>query len=382
MSGTKKNFEYNNKGKSGKGRATVYFASTAVKKLEAGATLPAKFSRLLKRFLPKEGLEKKRIAIKMHIGSGIGYTTIHPVFVIELIKALKEREALPFITDGSFSVSGAKFRGYTEEVLGAPIIPAAGVNDKYYYEKEVGFKSLKKIQLCGNITDADGLIVFSHGKGHGHSGFGGAIKNIAMGCVTCKTRGDIHRLSSSHFTIDPKKCKQCLTCIKNCPTAAISYNKEKKVVEIFDHHCRYCMHCVECCPENAITIDMSGYRDFQHGMSLVVRETLQALNPKPVFYITVLTNITPLCDCWGFSTPSLVPDIGILASLDIGAIEKASLDMIKVENFIEGSLPGHFKLGREGHLFQRIHGKNPYIQVEEIIKVGIGASEYNLTEVF
>jgi uncharacterized protein len=370
------------KSRNGKQAPIVYFASTAVKKLEAGATLPAKFERLLKRFMPKEGWDKKRIAIKMHVGGGIGYTTIHPIFVIELVKALKERGANPFITDGSFSVSGARIRGYTEEVLGVPIIPVAGVNDKYFYEKEVGYKTLKTIQLCGNIVDADGLVVLSHGKGHGHSGFGGAIKNIAMGCVTCKTRGDIHRLSSRYFTINADLCKQCLTCIKNCPTAAINYSKDKKVVEIFDHHCRFCMHCVECCPQNAITIDMSGFRDFQHGMALAVRETIRSLADKPVTYINILTGITPLCDCWGFSTASLVPDIGIFASNDIAAIEKASLDSIKAENFIKGSLPGHFKLSGKGHLFQQIHGKNPYIQVEEIEKLGIGKADYKLVEIF
>ena len=61
----------------------------------------------------------------MHVGGGIGYTTIHPIFVIELVKALKERGASPFVTDGSFSVANAKYRGYTEEVLGAAY-PAGG----------------------------------------------------------------------------------------------------------------------------------------------------------------------------------------------------------------------------------------------------------------
>ena len=95
-------------GKAGRSRtgggdtATVLFASTRVKKLEADGTLPAKFRRLLKRLLPKEGWDRKRIAIKMHVGGGLGYTTIHPVFVIQLVNALKERGAAPFITDGSF----------------------------------------------------------------------------------------------------------------------------------------------------------------------------------------------------------------------------------------------------------------------------------------
>ncbi len=361
--------------------STVWFASTRVRKLEAQGTLPAKFRRMLKRFLPKKGWEGLRIAVKMHVGGGIGYATIHPIFVIELINALKERGAKPFITDGSFSVPSARIRGYTEEVLGVPIVPASGVNEKYYYERRIGFKGLKSVQLCGNVVDADGLIVFSHAKGHGHSAFGGAIKNIAMGCVTCSTRGDIHRLSSKYFGIDPELCKRCLLCIKNCPADAINYDPKKKVVTIFDHNCRFCMHCVECCPQEAITIDMSGYRDFQHGMALTVRETLRALGDKPVVYISVLTDITPLCDCWGFTTPSIVPDVGIFASNDIVAVEQASLDAIKVENYIEGSLPDHFELSGEGHLFEQIHGKDPYLQVREIERLKLGTSKYSIKEV-
>jgi uncharacterized Fe-S center protein len=202
-----------------------------------------------------------------------------------------------------------------------------------------------------------------------------------MGCVTCATRGDIHRLSSKDFTIDADLCEQCLTCIKNCPTNAISYNKAKKVVQIFDHHCRFCMHCVECCPNEAIKIDMTGYRDFQRGMALTVRETLRALDDKPVYYINVLTGITPLCDCWGFSTASLVPDIGIFASKDIVATEQASLDSIRVEDHIPGSLPAHLTLTGEGHLFKMIHGKDPYLQVEEIAKLKLGTRRYRIKEI-
>lgn len=362
--------------------APVWFASAKVERLEAQGSLPAKFRRLLKEYLPKEGWKGLRIAIKMHVGGELGFTTIHPLFVVELVNALKERGADPFLTDGTWSIANARVRGYTEEVTGARVLPAAGVTEKYFYEKKIGFKSLDSVQLCGNIVDAHGLIVFSHGKGHGHSGFGGAIKNIAMGCVTCRTRGAIHRLSSTGITVDHELCKRCLLCLKNCPADAISYDKKRQRVEISDHYCRFCMHCAECCPQEAIRIDMSGFRDFQHGMALTVRETLAALGPdKPVHYINVMTNITPLCDCWGFSTPAIVPDVGIYASDDIVAIEQASLDSIRAENFIPNSLPGHFKLAGSGHLLEQIHGKDPYIQIEEAEKLGLGTRVYSVKEI-
>lgn len=359
----------------------VLFASASVKRLEGDGTLPAKFRRLLEKYLPAEGLKDKRIAIKMHVGGGIGYTTIHPVFVIELVNALKNRGALPFVTDGSYSMAGARTRGYTEEVLGAPLVQAAGINENYFIEKEIGFKSLKAAQLCGNVVHADGMVVFSHGKGHGHSGFGGAIKNIAMGCVTTRTRGEIHKLSSKDFRINHKLCRKCKLCMKNCPANAISYDAGSDTMEIFDHHCRLCLHCVECCPQKAVTVDLAGFRDFQHGMARTVQETLSAMQGKPVWYINVLLGITPLCDCWGFSSPAIVPDIGIMASNDIVAVEQASLDAIKSEKYIPDSLPVHFKLQGGGHLLKQIHGKDPYVQVEEAAGLRLGSRKYELQEV-
>jgi len=233
------------------------------------------------------------------------------------------------------------------------------------------------VNLGGNIVDADAMIVLSHGKGHGESGFGGAIKNIAMGCVDAETRGKIHRLMSSTFQWDQSKCTGCLLCRDNCPNEAITYKDGK--ISIFDHACKYCMHCVISCPNDAITIDQRGYRYFQHGMALTTREALRTFDPGRVLYVTVLLQVTPFCDCWGFTTPSIVPDIGIVVSDDIVAVEQAALDSIKAENYIPGSLPEQLKMSdTDGHLFQRIWGKDPYLQVRSAARIGLGSTEYNI----
>jgi len=100
-----------------------------------------------------------------------------------------------------------------------------------------------------------------------------------------------------------------------------------------------------------------------------------------VFYVTALLSVTPFCDCWGFTTPSIVPDIGIVAGDDITAVETAALDLIKAEDFIEGSLPSPLGRTGGGHLLQQIHGKDPYIQIEEAVKVGLGDGTYRLSRV-
>jgi len=359
--------------------AKVTFASAKPKELRGDATLPALLDRMLGTWNFKKRFKDKTVAIKMHLGGGMGYSTIHPFLVARVVRAVKNAGGRPFVTDTNHAVAGARERGYTEEVLGAPILPVAGMDEKYIYSKKINFRSMKTSELAGTIVDADAMIVLSHGKGHGHSGFGGAIKNIAMGCVDGQTRGKIHRLMASTFKWDAKKCTGCLLCRDNCPNDAISYEKGK--ISISDHACKYCMHCQLACPNKAITIDQSGYRYFQRGMALVTREVLKTFEPSRVLFVTVLLHITPFCDCWGFTTPSIVPDIGIVAGDDIVATETAAMDLIKDSDYIEGSLPSPLRRTGSGHLFQQIHGKNPYIQVEECIKVGLGTQKYKLINI-
>jgi len=116
-------------------------------------------------------------------------------------------------------------------------------------------------------------------------------------------------------------------------------------------------------------------------MAVCTGEILKHFKPGRSFFINFLINITAVCDCWGFTTPALVPDIGIMASNDIVAIEKACLDAIKVEDLIPSGVPAGQKLGNEGHLFERLHGKNPFIQLRELEKHGLGSPEYTIEEV-
>ena len=358
----------------------VYFASVQPQTLEPQSTLPAKFERLLERHSLRSFVEGKSVAIKMHFGGNIGYTTIHPLFVGILVKAVRNAGGKPFITDGSFSLQGARVRGYTEDVIGCPAMPAAGFNEKYLYRRAVDFNTLKQVEVTGQVADADVLIDFSHVKGHGACGYGGACKNLAMGCVSGKTRADIHHLEGGLTWLE-EKCGHCNKCIEACRTGAARFNDEGKLW-IFYHHCIYCQHCATACPNKAITLKPGGYKDFQKGMAIATREVLRFFEPASVLYINVLLNITMVCDCWGFSTPSVVPDIGIVSSHDIVAIERASLDMIKVENFIPNSLPKDRSLRDEGrHLFERIHAKDPFVQVDLLEAEGLGSQEYELIEV-
>jgi len=366
-------------------RATVKFADIKFKKLDKEATLPAKFERLLKSLPLSEMVGEKTVALKMHLGGGLGYTTIHPLFVKILVDGLKAAGGKIFITDlyhinnDNFGVRGSEIRGYSQEILGVPFLPVAGHADKYFYIKKIGFKNLKEIEIAGNIHDAEVLIDFSHVKGHGVCGYGGALKNIAMGCVTQKTRREIHSLEGG-IKWDEESCDHCQRCIEECRYNANKFNEEGKY-ELFYHDCTYCQHCIEICPNNALELSGKGFKDFQRGMALTTGEVLKTFNKDSVYYINVLLNLTMLCDCWGFSTPSLVPDIGIMASDDIAAIEKASLDAIKTEDLLPNSLPEGRQLGEGGHLLEKIFGKDPYGQIDVLGELGLGNPDYIIEEV-
>jgi uncharacterized Fe-S center protein len=360
-------------------KSVVYFASSKVARLDPKATLPAKFVRLLERFDLASWVAKKTVAIKMHVGGNIGYTTIHPVFVRQLVDAVKKAGGRPFVTDGSWSVGGAVYRGYTAEVIGCPIVPVAGASEKYFYRKRVGYETLKTVEVCGNVADADVLINFSHAKGHGDCGFGAACKNLAMGCVTTSTRREIHALEGGH-TWNEEACTHCGACVKGCPTGAIRFTDDGKFT-VFYHHCIYCQHCTTICPEHAIKIDRGLYKHFQEGMARATEKVLSYFTPEQVLHINVLLNITYTCDCWGLSTMSLVPDVGILASRDIVAVEHATLAKIKASNLNTDGLPGDRTLGKGKHLFEKIHGKDPYVQIRALERRGLGSTKYTVRQV-
>ncbi|MBN1808765.1 MAG: DUF362 domain-containing protein [Planctomycetes bacterium] len=360
----------------------LMFAKYAPKNLEPKNSIGAKWLRLLDTVDLASVVAGKRTAIKLHLGGNVGFTSIHPFFVRKLVDKIKQAGAAQvFATDGAGAVRSAVDRGYTQEVLGCQIVPVSGTADRYFYTQPVEppFLSLSEVELAGEIVDAEALIDLSHVKGHGDCGFGGASKNLSMGAVTGRTRGAIHGLEGG-LVWDEEKCVNCGACVENCPNGAMSFDKQGKL-NVFYHHCKFCQHCVLICPEKAIRMEGGRYKDFQKGMALATTKVLETFQDKNVLYINFLVDVTIFCDCWGMTTPAIVPDIGILAGRDIVAVEQASLDMIRMEDLIPGSLPEGTELGDTGHLFERIHRKDPYVVIDYLEELGNGTRDYVVTEV-
>ena len=360
----------------------LLFAKYAPVTMDPKGSIGAKWGRMLDRMPLKSVVEGKRVALKLHLGGGVGFTTVHPFFVRGLVKAIRAAGAKDcFATDGAGAVHSAAERGYTHETIGCRLVPTAGSTDAFYYEKPVDppVEKYESARLVGEIVDADAMVDLSHVKGHGDAGFGGASKNLSMGCVTPHTRGALHGLEG-YVQWDEEKCTHCEKCVENCESGAISFNKEGAFT-VFWHHCKLCQHCVLICPEKALVMTGGRYETFQKAMAKTSAMVLETFAPENVYYVNFLTQVTAWCDCWGMTTPALVPDIGILSGSDIVAIEQASLDMIRTEDLIPGTLPPGTELGDEGHLFKRIHRKDPYEVVKHLADFGLGSREYTLVEV-
>jgi uncharacterized Fe-S center protein len=135
------------------------------------------------------------------------------------------------------------------------------------------------------------------------------------------------------------------------------------------------------CPKGAFRIEGGGFVPFMHGLALAAKEVLRTFDPARVLHINILTQITMLCDCWGFSTRPLIPDVGILASENIVAVDKASLDLTRDGQPMPGSLPKDREPVPGRHLFERVHAKDPYIQIARMEAVGLGTPDYRLREI-
>lgn len=369
-------------------KSTVYYGSPRQALLEANETLPAKLDLIINQLNIRERVKGEAVVIKMHTGNNICYSTIHPVFVRKLVQAVKDGGGKPFIADVNWDVEGAETRGYTTEVIGCPVYPAAGPKETYYYSHKRPFKNIQDWKLAGMIQDASFMIDFSHVKGHPSCGFGAAFKNLALGCMVGETRSAMH--DTCHF--DPywfsEKCPDAETRKKImdvCPFSALVEDKENPgELHLHVEQCNQCGRCLQVAPPGSLKIDAVNFHAFQEACAISTAITLSTFEPQKTTYISLATHMTPVCDCFGFTSMPILPDAGIFGSDDIVAIEQAVLDMTMNSPLYEENIPTCLEVHtRKGHPFAWLHGplKDPYKVVEYGEKLGLGSRQYDLVDV-
>jgi len=323
------------------------------------------------------------VAVKLHMGEYGGSTYLRPPIVRRVCDLIKEAGGKPFVTDtttlypmGRFTASRylatAARNGFTEESLGAHVVIADG--EKGYdgefvdIPRRVSDCSLDKIKIAREILHADSMIVLTHLSGHELAGFGGSIKNVAMGCVTKESKAAQHRVNRG--IIEISKCTGCGKCVEGCAYEALSLIDEKIVRD--DEKCLNCNNCVYICPESVFSLPPRAKEMFQVCLAHAAAGVLSRFQSRAAF-INFVQDITPLCDC---ATPSglpVVPDIGIFSSTDIVAIDKAALDLIAKSKPL-----GKYAGISSTDILGKIHNTDSLIQIRTAQELGLGSMEYLL----
>jgi hypothetical protein len=216
-------------------------------------------------------------------------------------------------------------------------------------------------KIGAGIKKYDSLIVISHFKGHIAAGFGGSIKNVGMGLGSRAGKLDVHAGISPIIT---PKCIGCSICIKSCDAKAITLTKDNKAI-IDPKRCVGCAMCVAVCPNGAIAIPWNARssEELQKRISEYAKAVL-SLFPNPIF-INVLENITKECDCFGIIQKPIMDDVGIIASTNIVAVDKASLDLANKYS---------------DNKFAQVNRIDKESQITQAEKVGLGTSNYRFIQ--
>lgn len=325
-------------------------------------------------------------AVKLHFGELGNDTYIKPVFVRQVTDAVKKREGKPFLTDTNTMYIGSRhdaadhlktaiLHGFAYAVVDVPLVIADGLKGQNYREVPVPGKHFKSVKIAGDILDADAMVVLTHVKGHALSGFGGAIKNLAMGCAPPLGKRDQHQ--GMQAEINESKCAGCGYCVNQCPFGAINLEDKASVDKSI---CYGCSACLQVCPEEAIDFNWS--RDVPKFLERMVEYASGAVAGKKgrVLYLSILTGITPDCDCVPWSDTPIVPDIGFLASTDPVAIDAAAVDLINQQRGNEhSSLHAHHEPGADkfSGVWEKVDGLHLISYAQ---KFGLGSRNYSLIE--
>ncbi|MGQ9508071.1 MAG: DUF362 domain-containing protein [Thermodesulfobacteriota bacterium] len=376
-------------------KSLVFFSDL---KVEPKKTLFDKLDLLLEHGNLKQKIKKNDlVAIKLHFGERGNTAYIRPIFLRRIVERVKEYEGKPFLTDTNTLYLGSRSEavshlntayqhGFTDSVVGAPLLIADGLRGNSAVRVKIDKSFFKTVSIAQAIHLADVLIIVTHFKGHELSGFGGTLKNLGMGCSS--REGKLSQHSNISPKVKEKLCKGCKSCLSWCPSGAISiiYLEEAgrtshQVARIHPQTCIGCGECILTCPSGAIQIQWNeSIPVFQKKM---VEYAFGALHNKKgkALFLNFLTQISPACDCYGYSDTPIVRDIGILSSEDPVAIDQASVDLVNREEGNRASkLPKNWEKGEDK--FRALYPEVDWsIQLAYAEEIGLGTREYELISI-
>ena len=367
-------------------RSDVYFAD-----MRAGfkENLLQKVGRLFRKAGLTEILTKEDlVAVKLHVGEEGCTTYVRPDFVRVIVDEITTVGAQPFLAETNTLYHGlrstsighlklAALHGFTEANTGAPLIVCDGLTGQNFCEVRIDQSHCQEAFIASDIARANALVSVAHFKLHLATGFGGAIKNVAMGCASMT--GKLAQHCNVRPFVDAKKCTLCGRCSDVCRYGAVRL--EEKAAVLNDSICTGCAECIAVCPTEAIRVKWDATsRDLQERMIEYLYAVVRGKEGK-MGYLNFVTDVTPGCDCMPFSDAPIVPDIGILASLDPIAIDQASIDLVNQSRGFENTaLQESFQSGDD-----KVRAVYPDIawevQLQYGEQLGLGYRSYRLIRI-
>ena len=372
-------------------KAKVYFTNLRVKN---GDNLQKKLERLIKKAgIGQIDFEKHFAAIKIHFGEPGNLAYLRPNYAKTVADVVKELGGKPFLTDcNTLYVGGRKnaldhidsayLNGFTPFSTGCHVIIADGLKgtDEALVPVEGG-EYVKEAKIGQAVMDADIFISLNHFKGHEATGFGGALKNIGMGCGSRAGKMEMHSAGKPY--VDQELCIGCGKCTKICAHDAAIVTDKKATI---DHSkCVGCGRCIGVCPRDAVnpasdeSFDILNYKIAEYSKAV--------LDGRPHFHISLVVDVSPFCDCHAENDAPIVPDIGMFASFDPVALDVACADAVNSQTPFADSLLGEACEKQEhadehqdyfGIVSPNTNWKSCIAHAE---KLGIGTSQYELIEV-
>ena len=366
-------------------KSKVYFTDLHTE-LDDG--LLVKFKRLIKAAgMENIDYKNKFTAVKIHFGEPGNLAFLRPNWSKVVCDLIKENGGKPFLTDcNTLYVGGRKNaldhldsaygNGYTPFSTGCQLIIADGLKGLTETMVPVeGGEYVKEAKIGSAIMDADVFISLNHFKGHESTGFGGAIKNIGMGCGSHSGKMEMHNQGTPK--INAKKCIGCGTCVRNCAHEGILVIDGIAVIQ--EDRCVGCGRCIGVCPVTAIGSKWDESNDILN--CKMAEYAWAVLKGRPSFHISLLIDVSPACDCASENDIPIIPDVGMFASFDPIALDQACADAANAQEAIIGSKLHQAEHCHHDH-FRDVH---PDTNWESCLahgeKLGIGTRAYELITV-
>lgn len=381
---------------------------------KAGDSILAKFERLIEKTgIDQIDFKDKFVAVKVHFGEVGNMAFLRHQYAKVLCDHIKARGGKPFLTDCNTLYVGyrnnalnhldaAFINGYNPLSTGVHTIIADGLRGTDEREiPVVGGEYVKEAKIGAAVAEADIIVSLTHFKGHVNAGFGGALKNIGMGCGSKKGKMEMH--SSGTPRIDGGKCIGCGMCVDHCANDGVHVVDGTAVID--EGHCVGCGYCIAYCPAGAI---MTKWDEAKPVMNKKIAEYTKAvLDGKPSFHVSLVLDVSPDCDCERHNDVPVIPNVGMFASFDPVALDQACVDAANKQPVIQGSkadpqvkeasasdhmdgaraIPeqaySEHAAGDDGHdVFRMVHPDTDWAAgLDHAVKLGIGTREYELVVV-